>query len=156
MNKSTRYRRFCNINIFASILTGSLVYIFLYQDSYIQIYEKAIPLIKKVREIIYSDILYRSSIGLSIRNHLTDYLWAYSFAWVYIRYSKEYRKDFLKCCIICTLLECLQFVPPLNRYSTFDLVDIIIQILGVFLANIVNMIFRYYIFHNKTEQKHGS
>lgn len=152
MNRNSRYYLFCKTNIYVSILIASLAYVFFYQDRYIQIYEESFPAIKYIREMIYCDILYRSSFGTSIRNHLTDFLWAYSLAWVYILHSNNYKKDLVKCCIICTILECTQLMPPFSKYSTFDLIDIAIQISGVVIANIINIMAWNYFRKGKYEK----
>lgn len=152
MNRNSRYYLFCKIHIILSILIASLAYVFFYQDRYIQIYEASFPAIQYIREIMFCDILYRSSFGIIIRNHLTDFLWAYSLAWVYILHSNNYKKDLVKCCVICTILECTQLMPPFNKYSTFDLIDVAIQISGVILANMINLTVLNYFRRGKYEE----
>ena len=74
-----------------------------------------------------------------MKNQLGDLLWAYAFEVTLVLSTGNLRKALLYGIVISIAAELFQLLPIV--YATFDILDIIAQVVGVILASIVSRCF---------------
>lgn len=121
------------MSVILPLFVGLILYIWLRPDALItQIIVKTLP---NIKIIVYKG---NSPIIVGIRNHVSDFLWAYSFMmciWgVSATYKLDPQKGIIICLIVCYLMELSQVI---NTYFTFDVLDLVAESVGVLLAYFV-------------------
>lgn len=134
-------------NVVVPLFLGIALYIFTRPDSYFSMILHRILNIRIPHQLLL-DI--NNSFWLSgIKNHLADFLWAYSFAvCVMLAGHKTIFSELqlaVLCCFIATALEISQLINP---FFTFDFFDILTEVIGIIAG------WFFYQRHNyKTEKR---
>lgn len=123
------------LNMFFPLLLGCLIYLVFRQDAYIQNATDLIPPIRFLREWLLVEYYPKSVLGKFFFYNFTDFLWAYSLEWSVLLATKKKSCNTIICAIYCSLTETVQLWMP--DISTFDVWDIVSQLLGVFCASAV-------------------
>lgn len=134
-------------SVLAPLLLGSLFYIVHCPNV---IFVTRLKLLMPWLEFPTVSVKGNSIIWIIVRNHLIDYIWAFSFSALILLIMDVFSLNYSRCVWLCVVLvifaECIQlfvFIP-----FTFDILDLITQVLGAFSAI---MVFNIFLKGRKTE-----
>ena len=123
------------LNIFLPVLIGCLVYLCLRNDSFIIKLEQSCYLFYKLRQVCYIEFYPKTSTGIFIKYHLSDFCWAYSLGWTGLLVIEPCAKSILISSFICIFNEYFQLLPFIN--ATFDFIDLFVYELGILISFLV-------------------
>lgn len=118
--------------MFLPLLFGCIIYLVFRQDVYVQNTADAIPPIGFLRQWLFIEYYPKSILGSFFFYNFTDFLWAYSLEWSVLLATKKKIRNTIICAIYCSIMETVQLWMP--SISTFDIWDIVSQLLGVLCA----------------------
>ena len=122
-------------NIFFPVGCGCLIYLTV-RDSYLLTnLENNFLFFEQFRKLIHIQFIPETPIQRFFCYNFPDFLWAYSVGWAIPKAGNRQRKIALSCMFMLSI-EFAQLLPFVH--GTFDLLDIFIELLGVFLAIIAN------------------
>lgn len=120
-----------------ALIVGILVYLIFYDDYYVSVHENRLYILRFFRDHFYIEIPKDALFWRIFRNHFTDGIWAYAVTWAFMALGKKHFISFAACSVACTLAEIVQLFPPLNHHSTFDWMDVLIQLIGIAIAVLI-------------------
>ena len=97
--------------------------------------EKNFIFFEQFRRLIHIQFIPETPIQRFFCYNFPDFLWAYSVGWAIPKTGNRWRKIALSCMFMLSI-EFAQLLPFVH--GTFDILDILIELLGVILAIIVN------------------
>lgn len=122
------------INIFIPLIIGLLLYIWLRPD--VLVARTVIQLCPRLAEVTYSG---NSATVILIKNHMSDFLWAYSLMisvlWICEKYGIDRKKGIYICLLVDFVMEGSQVINP---FFTFDCFDLITEFIGTIIACFVS------------------
>lgn len=130
---------FWYMNVFLPLICGMTLYMFIHQDWLFAFAERQSSLFCWLRSITYREFRPQSWFGYFVKNQLGDLLWAYAFEVTLVLSTGNLRKALLYGIVITIAAELFQLLPIV--YATFDILDIIAQVVGIILASIVSRCF---------------
>lgn len=133
---------FWYVNLFFPLICGITLYIFIRQDWWLIWAENHSAAFHRLRTITYREFVPKSWLGLLAKNQLGDLLWAYALEIALVLSTGNLRKAFCYGVGLTIAAECFQMFPFV--YATFDVIDIIAQLIGVAIAHLVSRTFYKY------------
>ncbi len=131
MSKSTI---FYLTSVFIPLIIGLLLYIWLRPD--VLITRMIVRLFPILSEVSYSG---NSATVIIIRNHMSDFLWAYSLMisvlWICEKYDINIKKGVCICLLVDLAMEGSQVINP---FFTFDFFDLIAELIGTIIACMIS------------------
>lgn len=121
-------------SIFLPLIIGLLLYIWLRPDVLVtRIVIRVCPILSR---ITYSG---NSTSIIVIRNHMSDFLWAYSLMISVLYICEEYDIDIKIGIYICLLVDLImEGSQVINPFFTFDCLDLIAELLGTIIACMIS------------------
>ena len=132
MKHSKSHYMFWSINIFLPLMIAFGMYMFIHQDYLFKLLEKHWPLFCQIRAITYSNFQPHGVIGCFIKYQLGDLLWAYSLEVAIVLGTGNLHKALRYGVFLAIGVECFQLFSFIH--ATFDIWDVIAQIVGVLIA----------------------
>lgn len=123
------------MNMLIPALAGILLYTFIRQDGLLSHMEYFSASFRWLRSIAYHEYAPSGWFGLFVKNQLGD-LRAYALEVALILSTGNLRKAAIWGIVIAITTECCQLFPFV--YATFDVMDIVAQLVGVVLAYAVS------------------
>ena len=122
-------------NVLAPLCLGVLIYMMIRPDRSVDKIASVIPFMARVRAWMYVEFQPSSYLGVFVKYHCTDFLWAYSLCWATLYEGKNLFPRLIFCMIFCTLMEAIQIFPFMR--ATFDWLDVLYQLLGALCAYLI-------------------
>lgn len=133
---------FCKANSVGAMIVGCVIYTIFHQDVPIEFIESHIYVYRLLRHILNFPINLKSPIFKFIHNHIGDFIWAYSVQMAaFIPYGKKLKPTIIL--MLFFLLSELITIPE-AIYGTFDIIDIVSEWIGVWIARSFFSIYNMY------------
>lgn len=127
--KCIQWRVAFALNVFVPLLIGCIIYLTIYAGPVIERAESGIWLFGYLRRICYVEFVPKTMVGIFVRNHMCDCLWAYSLGWCNFA-AYNLKRDALLVTIGFVLLN--EFIQLTDLVvATFDWWDLFFEFIAV-------------------------
>lgn len=138
---SPRVYIFWTINIVCPLIIAISLYLVIHKDGLFDLAERLCPIFHYLRTKVYHEIHPQNVFEYFIKYQLGDLLWAYALECALILSCGNLSKALLYGMFWSSVTELFQLFPFVH--ATFDILDMIAQLVGVVIAYI--MVCRFYI-----------
>lgn len=139
-------KKFCWRNVVVAFILGCSYYLLFRNDYIILRLESLLTFTKYIRRVLYIGTIGKTTIGKIVNSFFPDCMWAWALTFCTIDTFKSKLLAFSIIGITIAVNECIQLFDFMH--ATFDLYDILLEVITVVIATSV-----YYIYKFKTERR---